>query len=158
MLLAQGKLQEALDADREGLKIRQTLAERDNSNSDWQRDLSRGYENVGDVLVALGLLVIFFVFKENSYAAATVQVYGGQEVVSSGPYRIVRHPMYSGALLMMFGIPLALGSLWGLLFWLGLAAALVWRLVEEEKYLSANLAGYAAYCAKTRYRLIPGVY
>ncbi len=70
---------------------------------------------VGDLFVALGFLIVFLVFTENAFTAATIEVAPGQEVVSTGPYAIVRHPMYSGALVMLFGTPLALGSWWGLL-------------------------------------------
>ncbi len=112
----------------------------------------------GDALVALGLLIVFFVFKENSYTSAIIEVGKQQTVVSTGPYRVVRHPMYAGALLFMFGIPLGLGSLWGLLFCIPMVAVVVWRLIDEEKYLAKNLAGYVEYCARTRSRLIPWVY
>ena len=70
---------------------------------------------VGDILVLLGFLVVFLVFKENTFTSATIQVDPGQRVVSTGPYAIVRHPMYAGALIMLFGTPIALGSWWGLL-------------------------------------------
>jgi protein-S-isoprenylcysteine O-methyltransferase Ste14 len=112
----------------------------------------------GDALVALGLLIVFFVFKENSFTSATIEVSKEQEVISTGPYRLVRHPMYSGALLLILGIPIGLGSVWGLLLCVPMAAAIVWRLVDEEKYLSINLPGYAEYRAKTRYRLLPRIY
>ena len=68
---------------------------------------------MGDVLVALGFLVVFVVFKENTFTAATITVTPDQKVVSTGPYAVVRHPMYSGALVMLLGTPLALGSWWG---------------------------------------------
>jgi protein-S-isoprenylcysteine O-methyltransferase Ste14 len=110
------------------------------------------------VLVLLGLLMVCLVLRENSHASAIIEVTKGQPVISTGPYRLVRHPMYSGALVMCLGIPLALGSAWGLLLCLPLAAVLVWRLVEEEKYLAEHLPGYAEYQTKTRYRLVPGIY
>jgi protein-S-isoprenylcysteine O-methyltransferase Ste14 len=113
---------------------------------------------VGDVMVGLGLLVILFVFRENSYASSVIEIGSGQKVVSTGPYRLVRHPMYAGALIMIFGIPLALGSAWGLLVALAMTAVIVWRLVEEERFLSDNLPGYATYCAQTPHRLMPRIY
>lgn len=67
----------------------------------------------GDVLVALGWLAIFFVFKENTFTSATIELIPNQKVISSGPYALVRHPMYAGALVMLLGIPIALGSWWG---------------------------------------------
>jgi protein-S-isoprenylcysteine O-methyltransferase Ste14 len=112
----------------------------------------------GDALVVLGLLVVFFVFKENSYTSGVIEVGSEQKVISSGPYRIVRHPMYAGSLLLILGIPLALGSVLGLLFCLPMTAALVWRLVDEERYLSLNLPGYLAYRETTRYRLVPWIF
>jgi protein-S-isoprenylcysteine O-methyltransferase Ste14 len=112
----------------------------------------------GDGLVALGLLIIFFVFKTNSYTSGIIAVEKDQTVISTGPYRVVRHPMYSGALILMAGTPIALGSLWGLLLCIPLAATLVWRLIDEERYLCRHLPGYESYRAKARYRLIPGIY
>jgi protein-S-isoprenylcysteine O-methyltransferase Ste14 len=118
-----------------------------------------GYLSIaGDALGALGILVYLFVVKENRYAAATVTVVKGQTVVSTGPYAIVRHPMYAGALLVCVGAPLALGSWWGLLitpFFIGWFA---WRLLHEEKYLRENLPGYAEYAHNVRRRLFPYIW
>ncbi len=112
----------------------------------------------GDVLVALGFLVIFRVFKENSFAAATITVAPDQRLVWTGPYAIVRHPMYSGALIMLFGTPLALGSWWALLMFIPMALAILWRARDEERFLMANLPGYEEYCQIVRYRLVPRVW
>ena len=112
----------------------------------------------GDVIVAFGFLVIFLVFRENSFASATIQVDAGQSVVTTGPYRLVRHPMYSGALVMFVGIPLALGSWWGLFILIPLALVLVWRLLDEEKLLIRSLPGYADYRAQVKYRLVPRIW
>jgi protein-S-isoprenylcysteine O-methyltransferase Ste14 len=112
----------------------------------------------GDAVVALGLFIVFRVFRENSFTSATIEVSQEQRVVSTGPYRWVRHPMYAGALLMIFGVPVALGSLWGLLICLPIVAAIVWRLREEEIFLAANLPGYNEYRSVTRYRLIPWIF
>ncbi|MBN9077854.1 MAG: hypothetical protein BGN87_21020 [Rhizobiales bacterium 65-79] len=112
----------------------------------------------GDVLVVLGFVVIFLVFKANSYTSGVVEIGEDQKVISTGPYAIVRHPMYSGALLMFLGIPLALGSWWGLLLLIPMTAVLVWRLVDEEKFLEEELPGYRAYRQKVRYRLAPWIY
>jgi protein-S-isoprenylcysteine O-methyltransferase Ste14 len=112
----------------------------------------------GDALVALGLWIVFLVFHENRFTSATIEVSHEQQVVSTGPYRFVRHPMYSGALLMLVGVPLALGSLWGLLLFLPVLAVIVLRLINEERFLDAKLPGYREYRAATRYRLIPGIY
>ena len=109
----------------------------------------------GDVLVGAGWLAIFFVFRENSFTSAIIELAPDQKVVSSGPYAMVRHPMYSGALVMLLGIPIALGSWWGVLIVAAFLPALIWRLVEEERFLAKNLAGYAAYQSSVKYRLLP---
>jgi protein-S-isoprenylcysteine O-methyltransferase Ste14 len=113
---------------------------------------------VGNVLVVLGFFIIFLVFRENTFSAATIVVAPDQSVISTGPYAIVRHPMYSGALLMLFGTPLALGSWWDLLIFIALTFLIVWRLLEEEKFLSDNLPGYQEYRRKVQYRLVPFVW
>jgi protein-S-isoprenylcysteine O-methyltransferase Ste14 len=112
----------------------------------------------GDILVMLGYVAVFFVFTENSYASSVIEIGAGQKVVTTGPYAVVRHPMYSGALVLLLGIPLALGSWWGLLTMIPITAALVWRLLDEEKFLARNLTGYSEYQNKVRYRLLPSVW
>jgi len=112
----------------------------------------------GDVLVALGFAAIFVVFRENSFAASIVDVSEGQPVIATSPYALVRHPMYAGALPMFAGSPLALGSFWGLLPAALLVGGLVWRLLDEERYLAESLPGYSAYMRKVRSRLVPGVW
>jgi protein-S-isoprenylcysteine O-methyltransferase Ste14 len=112
----------------------------------------------GDVLVGVGFYIIFLVYKANSFSSATIEIAEGQRVISTGPYALVRHPMYAGALLYLFGTPLALGSLWGFLPLLATLPFLVWRLVDEEAFLAANLPGYTQYCALVNYRLIPFIW
>lgn len=109
----------------------------------------------GDILVALGFFLIFLVLRENTFAAATIKVSADQKVITTGPYSIVRHPMYSSALIMLLGTPLALGSWWGLLILIPFTLILILRLLDEEKFLSENLPGYNEYRQKVRYRLIP---
>jgi protein-S-isoprenylcysteine O-methyltransferase Ste14 len=109
----------------------------------------------GDVLVVLGWLAIYLVFRENSFTSATIEIADDQEVISTGPYAYVRHPMYAGSLVMLLGIPIALGSWWGLIALAVIAAALLWRILDEERFLARHLAGYDAYKEKVRYRLIP---
>jgi protein-S-isoprenylcysteine O-methyltransferase Ste14 len=109
----------------------------------------------GDVLMALGWLAIFFVFRENTFTSATIELAPDQSVISSGPYALVRHPMYAGALVMLLGIPIALGSWWGALVVVAILPALIWRLIDEEQFLARNLPGYTEYQEKVRYRLIP---
>ena len=113
---------------------------------------------LGDLLLLLGWLGILAVFRANSYAAATIQVTSGQTVISTGPYALVRHPMYAAALLMLLGIPIALGSWWGALVLLALIPALGWRLIDEERLLLRDLDGYAEYRRKVRWRLIPYIW
>ena len=120
----------------------------------WTR-VSLGVVIAGHVLVALGLLIIFLVFKENSFTSGTIEVAPDQRVISTGPYRIVRHPMYSGAILMLVGVPVALGSLTALLAVAPLAAVIVVRLLDEERFLACNLPGYNEYCVRVRKRLVP---
>lgn len=113
---------------------------------------------VGDVLVAVGFYIIFLVYKVNTFTSATIEIAEDQKVVSTGPYALVRHPMYAGALLYCLGTPLALGSYWGLLAFLAMTPVLIWRLLDEERLLSRNLVGYTEYCARVRWRLIPGIF
>jgi protein-S-isoprenylcysteine O-methyltransferase Ste14 len=110
---------------------------------------------LGDLLVVLGLWIVFLIFRENSYTSAVIETTAGQPVVSTGPYAVVRHPMYAGALLMLLGTPLALGSWWGLVPFLILLLSIIWRLLDEERFLARGLPGYDAYRAKVRHRLVP---
>jgi len=108
--------------------------------------------------VVLSFVIFFVVLKQNSYAASTVTVEAGQPVISTGVYAIVRHPMYAGALQLLFCMPLALGSSWGLLVALATVPLLMWRLLDEERVLRRDLAGYVDYCRHVRFRLIPGIW
>ncbi len=112
----------------------------------------------GDLLIALSFYIFTKVCLENHFASATIELHEGQNVVSTGLYGIVRHPMYSGSLLLLMGIPLSLGSLWAGLLILVATGILVWRITDEEKFLLSHLDGYNEYCDKVKYRLIPGIY
>jgi protein-S-isoprenylcysteine O-methyltransferase Ste14 len=112
----------------------------------------------GDVLVALGLLIVFIVFRENSYTSGIVEVDPEQKVITTGPYAVVRHPMYSGSVIMLLGIPPALGSWWGLVAVAAITLVIVWRLLDEEGFLAKNLAGYSDYRTKVNYRLVPHIW
>ena len=113
---------------------------------------------VGDLLVIFAMWMVYRVFKENSFGSATVEITETQKVISTGPYAIVRNPMYSCAVVYFVGVSLALGSYWNLIPGLLTALGLIWRLFDEEKFLSENLPGYKDYCAKVRWHLIPGLF
>jgi protein-S-isoprenylcysteine O-methyltransferase Ste14 len=124
---------------------------------DWS-DVPAWLSILGDVLVVLAMWMVYRVFKENSYGSATVEVTKDQRVISTGPYAIVRNPMYACAAVYFIGMSLALGSYWGLMASILTILGLVWRLFDEEKFLAENLPGYAEYCAKVRWHLIPGLF
>ena len=113
---------------------------------------------LGDALVAVGYYIVFLALRQNKWAASIIEVRPGQSVISTGPYGIVRHPMYSGGVLMILATPLALGSLWAFVCAVLLCGVIAARLLDEERYLSRNLPGYEAYCRKVRCRLIPHVW
>jgi len=106
----------------------------------------------------LSLFIVFLVFRENSYTSATIEVANEQKVITTGPYSVVRHPMYAGAFLLLIFTPLALGSWVGIPFALPVILVIVVRLLEEEKFLRANLSGYEEYRQQVRYRLIPYIW
>ena len=113
---------------------------------------------VGDLLVAVGLLITMVTTIQNGYAAANIKVESGQTVVSTGVYSVVRHPMYFGNIVLMIGVPLALGSYWGLLFVIPGLVVLAIRILDEEKVLVSQLAGYRDYAQRVHYRLVPYVW
>lgn len=112
----------------------------------------------GDLLIIVSLWMVYRVFKENSFASSTVELSEEQKVISTGPYAIVRNPMYSSAAVYFVTMSLALGSYWGLIPSVLMILGLVWRLFDEEKFLSRNLPGYTEYCAKVHWRLIRGFF
>lgn len=111
-----------------------------------------------DVLVILGYALVFLVFKENPFASRVVEVEPDQKVISTGPYALVRHPMYLGTSIMWLATPIALGSYWALPVFLILPLVLVYRIRNEEEVLLRELPGYREYTQKVRYRLIPGIW
>ncbi len=123
----------------------------------WSREPLSGVL-VGDALVAVGFYLIVLVYRENTFASATIEVTPDQKVISTGPYAIVRHPMYASALLYLVGTPFALGSYWGLAPLVGMLPFLIWRLLDEERFLALNLPGYTAYQKKVRHRLVPRIW
>ncbi len=128
-------------------------------------DFRFGWSNVpmvliimSDAMVALGFYIVFLVFKENTYTSAVIEVADEQKVISSGPYHLVRHPMYAGALLLLLFTPTALGSWVAIPFVIPMILVISARLLSEEKFLSQNLKGYPEYCAQVRYHLLPLVW
>ena len=113
---------------------------------------------VADGVAALGFFIVFLVFRENSYTRATIEVSEEQKVITTGPYSVVRHPMYAGAFLLLIFTPIALGSWVALPFPIPLFLVIAVRAVEEEKFLVENLGGYKEYCQKVRYRLVPYIW
>ncbi len=118
-------------------------------------DVSLGVVLAGDVLVVVGFYFILRVYRENTFTSATIEIAPNQTVVSTGPYAIVRHPMYASALLYVIGTPLALASYWGLIGVAVMLPFLIWRLFDEERMLVSSLPGYVEYQRKVRHRLIP---
>jgi protein-S-isoprenylcysteine O-methyltransferase Ste14 len=113
---------------------------------------------LADALVFLGYVIVFFVFRENSYTSRIVEVVEGQKVVTTGPYSLVRHPMYAGIVIMYLAVPIALGSWWALAFFVPVIALIVVRALDEERVLMRDLVGYPEYTQNVRYRLVPGVW
>jgi protein-S-isoprenylcysteine O-methyltransferase Ste14 len=113
---------------------------------------------VGDILVAVGLGVAMLVVAQNGYAAANITIESGQTLVTTGLYGLVRHPMYSGSVIMMVGVPLALDSYWGLVFVIPALVALALRIRDEEELLLQQLSGYREYEQQVHYRLVPFVW
>lgn len=112
----------------------------------------------GDALVAIGFYLISLVYRENTFTSATIEIAENQRVISTGPYAFVRHPMYASGSLYLLGTPLALGSYWGFLPIAAMMPFLIWRLIDEERFLARNLPGYSEYQKRIRYRLVPFVW
>lgn len=113
---------------------------------------------ISDILFLSGYLFLFLVFKENKYLAHTIVIEKDQRVVSTGPYAIVRHPMYLAELIMFIFAPLCLGSYWAVTVNILFVTLLIIRIVTEEQALLQELKGYREYTEKTKYRLIPGIW
>ncbi len=110
---------------------------------------------ISDVLIVIGFYIVFLVFRINTFTRGTIEVSAGQKVITTGPYGIVRHPMYAGAALLLVFTPLALGSWVAIPFSIPVLLVIVARLLDEEKLLKASLSGYEEYCQKVRYHLVP---
>jgi len=110
---------------------------------------------IGIGLVVLANVIWYYSKKENSFAGSAIKIYEDQKVISTGPYALVRHPNYVGDLTLIIGIPLALGSWWGLVVFALIIPAMVWKILDEEKLLKKDLPGYVEYTQKVQYRLVP---
>jgi protein-S-isoprenylcysteine O-methyltransferase Ste14 len=110
---------------------------------------------MSNVFILAGYYLIFLAFKENPFAARTIEVFKDQKVIDTGPYAIIRHPIYAGTIPMFLCIPLALGSFWAISVFISLCVIIILRTLNEEEVLNRDLPGYRAYCEKIRYRLVP---
>jgi protein-S-isoprenylcysteine O-methyltransferase Ste14 len=113
---------------------------------------------IGNALIVASFIVLVLVLRTNEFAATNIAVESGQQVATTGPYAVVRHPMYCAVIVLVAGIALALGSYWAVLLVLPTAIFFTLRLLDEERFLDKNLPGYAAYREQTRWRLLPGVF
>lgn len=113
---------------------------------------------LADIGIVIGFLIVFKVFRVNSFASRAIETMENQKVITSGPYAIVRHPMYAGALLIILSIPIALDSIIGILLGILLLVVIVFRIFDEEKMLKDELVGYKEYCEICKYRLIPYIW
>ena len=113
---------------------------------------------IADAIVFFSYLAVFYVFYVNRYAARTITVEKGQKLITTGPYAIVRHPMYVAEIIMYLAIPIALGSYYAFIPFLPIPFIMVLRIFNEEEVLMRDLKGYKKYMQKTRFRLIPFVW
>ena len=120
--------------------------------------LGAGWLALGCALMALGFWIVFHVYRVNAFVSPILEKSAGQKVVAQGPYAFVRHPMYSGSILVLTGAALALGSPWALIGTPFLFASFILRVVEEEKFLTSNLAGYEDYQSRVNWRMVPGIW
>jgi protein-S-isoprenylcysteine O-methyltransferase Ste14 len=124
----------------------------------WVGDVPIAVVIAGQAMAVAGYWLVFWVMKTNTFASSIIQVENQQTVIRSGPYEVVRHPMYTGMVVTVIGIPLALGSYVTLPVFALLVPLLAYRLIHEERMLRRDLSGYAEYCEHTRFRLVPWVW
>jgi protein-S-isoprenylcysteine O-methyltransferase Ste14 len=121
-------------------------------------DISPALVVIANIMVFLGYWWVYLVFRENSYTSRIIAVEKGQKVISTGPYALVRHPMYLGMTIMYLFTPVALGSWWGLTVFIFIPVVFIFRILNEEDILRKDLPGYQEYCLKVRYRLMPYIW
>lgn len=121
-------------------------------------DISPVLVVIANILVFLGYWWVYLVFRENSYTSRIIAVEKGQKVISTGPYAIVRHPMYLGMMIMYLFTPVALGSWWAMIVFIFIPVVFIFRILNEEDILRKDLPGYQEYCLKVRYRIIPYIW
>lgn len=113
---------------------------------------------VSNIVILISYYLVFLSYKENAFAGRTVEIFEGQKVIDTGPYSVIRHPMYAGVIPLFLFIPLALGSFWAITLFIPVCITIIPRILNEEKVLRKDLPGYNTYCKKVRYRLIPFVW
>jgi protein-S-isoprenylcysteine O-methyltransferase Ste14 len=121
-------------------------------------DVPEGLVIAAGIAFVLAFAIIFIVFRANTYTSGVIEIAEGQQVISTGPYAFVRHPMYTGGIIFILATPLMLGSWWALIPAAVVCGGIVVRLLDEERFLARNLAGYADYCQRVRWRLLPGLW
>jgi protein-S-isoprenylcysteine O-methyltransferase Ste14 len=121
-------------------------------------DVPQALVIAADIAFVLAFAVIFVVFRANTYSSGVIEVADGQQVISTGPYALVRHPMYTGGIVFILAAPLMLGSWWALIPAAVVCGGIIVRLLDEERFLARNLPGYADYCQRVRWRLLPGLW
>ena len=117
-----------------------------------------GFVIFSDIMVMLGYFLVYLVFRENSYTSRIVEVEKDQTVITTGPYNYVRHPMYTGMIILFLFISPALGSWWAMIAFVLVPVTLIFRIYNEESVLHDKLPGYKEYCEKVRYRLVPYIW
>jgi protein-S-isoprenylcysteine O-methyltransferase Ste14 len=118
----------------------------------------QGLVVAADIAFVLAFAVIFVVFRANTYTSGVIEIAEGQQVISTGPYALVRHPMYTGGIIFILAVPLMLGSWWALIPAVMLCGGIVVRLLDEEHFLAKNLPGYVDYRGRVHWRLVPGLW
>jgi len=121
-------------------------------------DVPQSLVFAADIAFVLAFAIIFIVFRANTYSSGVIEIAEGQQVISTGPYALVRHPMYTGGIIFVLAAPLMLGSWWALIPAAVVCGGIVVRLLDEERFLVKNLAGYADYRQRVRWRLVPGLW